>query len=76
MKSNAPGSIFLIAVLYLPTEAERIDGGKKKVLVEPQFVLADDIAAATNKAIMLAAKSTVVADADPDRYEVLAVNPF
>lgn len=74
MKSNAVGSIFLIAVMYLPTEAERIEGGKKKVVVEPQFVLADDIAAATNKAVMLAAKAD--ANLDPDRFEVLATNPF
>jgi hypothetical protein len=74
MKSNAVGSIFLIAVMYLPTEAERIEGGKKKVVVEPQFVLADDIAAATNKAVMLAAKHD--ANLDPDRFEVLATNPF
>jgi len=74
MKSNAVGSIFLIAVMYLPTEAERIEGGKKKIVVEPQFVLADDIAAATNKAVMLAAKAD--ANLDPDRFEVLATNPF
>lgn len=74
MKSNAPGSIFLIAVMYLPTEAERIEGGKKKIIVNPQFVLADDIAAATNKAVMLAAR--VDAALDPDRFEVLATNPF
>lgn len=68
---QSPGTIFLIAVLFQPTEAERIEGGKKKVIVEPQFVLADDIQAAINKAVMLSPR-----DLDPDRFEVLATNPF
>lgn len=71
MKSNAPGSVFLVAVLYLPTEAERIEGGKKRLVVEPQFIVADDIQAATNKAVTLAPR-----DLDSDRFEVLAANPF
>lgn len=65
------GSIFLIAVLYVPTEAERINGVKKTILVAPQFILADDPAAANNKAIMLVGK-----DSDPDRCEVLVTKPF
>jgi len=65
------GSIFLIAVLYLPTEAERIEGVRKKIVVSPQFVVADDIQAAINKAVMLTPR-----DLDPDRFEVLATNPF
>jgi hypothetical protein len=65
------GSIFLIAVLYVPTEAERINGVKKTVLVPAQFILADDPAAANNKAIMLVGK-----DSDPDRCEVLVTKPF
>jgi len=68
---NMPGSIFLIAVLYLPTEAERIEGKKKLVVVEPRFILADDIQAAINKAVVIAPR-----DLDPDRFEVLATNPF
>lgn len=68
---SAPGSIFLIAVLYQPTEAERIEGVKKRIVVSPQFVLADDIQAAINKAVVLAPR-----DLDPDRFEVLATNPF
>ena len=68
---SMPGSVFLIAVLYLPTEAERIEGTKKKLVVTPQFVLADDMQAAVNKAVMLAPR-----DLDPDRFEVLATNPF
>ena len=43
---NSPGSIFLIAVLYQPTEAERIEGKKKRVIVDPQHILADDTQAA------------------------------
>ncbi len=65
------GSIFLIAVLYRPTQAEVIEGGKKKVIVQPQFLLADDAASATNKATLLAPR-----DLDPDRFEVLVTNPF
>lgn len=71
MNSLAPGSIFLIAVLYVPTEAERITGTKKTIVVTPQFVLADDPTAARNKAVMLVAK-----ELDPDRCEVLVTNPF
>lgn len=67
------GSIFLIAVLYKPTEAQRLEGTKKKVIVEPQFVLADDVQSAVNKANLLAGKA---GDFDPDRFEVLATNPF
>jgi len=70
---NAPGSIFLIAVLYQPTEAERIEGTKKKVIVEPQFVLADDVQSAVNKATLLVPRDQ---NFDPDRFEVLATNPF
>lgn len=69
--SVAPGSVFLISVLYQPTEAERIEGTKKKMVVDPQFILADDIQSAINKAVMLAPR-----DLDPDRFEVLATNPF
>jgi hypothetical protein len=68
---SMPGSIFLVAVLYLPTEAERIEGTKKKIIVEPKFVLADDIQSAINKGALLAPR-----DLDPDRFEVLATNPF
>jgi hypothetical protein len=71
MASNMPGSIYLIAVLYLPTEAERIEGKRKRIIVDPTFVLADDTQAAVNKAVMLAPR-----DLDPDRFEVLATNPF
>ncbi len=66
-----PGSIFLVAVLYLPTEAERIEGKKKLIVVEPQFVLADDVQGAINKATLKAPR-----DLDPDRFQVLASNPF
>lgn len=65
------GTIFLIAVLFTPTEAERINGAKKTVAVQPQFILADDPAAAGNKAIMLVPK-----ELDPDRCEVLVTRPF
>ena len=65
------GTIFLVSVLYRPTEAERIEGGKKKIIVEPVFVLADDIAAASSQAVLKAPR-----DMDPDRFEVLATNPF
>ena len=65
------GSVFLIAVLFVPTEAERIEGIKKKIIVEPQFVLADDIQGAINKATLLAPR-----DMDSDRFEILASNPF
>jgi hypothetical protein len=68
---QSPGTIFLISVLFQPTEAERIEGTKKRIVVQPQFVLADDMAAAVNKAVMLAPR-----DLDPDRFEVLATNPF
>lgn len=68
------GTIFLIAVLYLPTEAQRIEGVRKTILVEPQFVLADDARSASNKAALLAAKAD--ANVDPDRLEVLVRNPF
>ena len=68
------GSIFLVAVLYLPTEAQRIEGKRKEMLVSPQWVLADDARSASNKAALLAAKAN--ADADPDRLEVLVTNPF
>jgi hypothetical protein len=71
------GSVYLIAVLYIPTEAERIGGAKKTVLVAPQFVLADDAQAASNKAIMLAAVAGQGSTApDPDRCEVLVTKPF
>ena len=72
MLSN--GSIYLIAVLYSPTEAERLNGGKKRILVEPKFVLADDIQSAVNKAILAVPSETPALDAD--RFEVLAKNPF
>lgn len=65
------GSVFLIAVLYLPTQAEAIEGVKKKLVVQPQFILADDIKAASNKAALMAPR-----DLDPDRFEILATNPF
>jgi len=65
------GSIFLIAVLYRPTQAEAIEGTKKKVVVQPQFILADDNLSASNKAALLAPR-----DLDPDRFEVLVTNPF
>lgn len=68
------GTIFLIAVLELPTEAERIEGKRKQIVVAPQFILADDIRSASNKATLLAAKAN--ASLDPDRVEVLAVAPF
>lgn len=67
------GAIFLIAVLYRPTEAQRIEGGKKLIIVPPQFILADDAQSACNKANLLAGKA---GDFDPDRFEVLVTNPF
>lgn len=71
IKTLAVGDIYFIAVLFLPTEAERIEGKKKVVVVTPQFVLADDPQAASNKAIMLVDKIY-----DPDRCEVLVTKPF
>jgi hypothetical protein len=68
---SAPGSVFLISVLYQPTQAEQIEGKKKTIIVPPQFVLADDIQAAINKAVLLAPR-----DLETDRFEVLATNPF
>ena len=65
------GAVFLIAVLYRPTEAERIEGVRKRLIVEPRFVVADNLQAAINKAAILAPR-----DLDPDRFEVLATNPF
>jgi hypothetical protein len=76
IQTNSVGTIYLIAVLYIPTEAERISGAKKSVLVQPQFVLADDAQAASNKAIMLAAVSGGSTAPDPDRCEVLVTKPF
>ena len=76
IQTNSVGTIYLIAVLYIPTEAERISGAKKSVLVQPQFVLADDAQAASNKAIMLAAVSGGSIAPDPDRCEVLVTKPF
>jgi hypothetical protein len=77
IQTNSVGTIYLIAVLYIPTEAERISGAKKSVLVQPQFVLADDAQAASNKAIMLAAAGAAGNTApDPDRCEVLVTKPF
>ena len=79
IQTNSVGTIYLIAVLYIPTEAERIAGAKKSVLVQPQFVLADDAQAASNKAIMLAAAASVAGGTstpDPDRCEVLVTKPF
>ena len=70
----SPGTIFLISVLYAPTEAERINGVKKRILVTPTFVLADDMQSAVNKAII--AVPTETPALDPDRFEVLATNPF
>jgi len=68
------GTIFLIAVLELPTEAQRIEGKRKSIVVAPQFILADDARSASNKATLLAAKEN--ANLDPDRIEVLVTNPF
>ena len=68
------GTIFLIAVLELPTEAERIEGKRKSIVVAPQFILADDIRSASNTATLLSAKAN--SSLDPDRVEVLAVAPF
>ena len=65
------GTIFLICVLFHPTEAERISGGKKKIVVDAQFILAESPAAASNSAIMLTPK-----EFDPDRCEVLVTQPF
>ncbi len=70
---NSPGTIFLIAVLYVPTEAERLDGKKKQIIVTPQFVLADDPNAARSKAVMLVPRDV---ELDPDRVEVLVTAPF
>jgi len=64
-------TIFLIAVLFRPTQAESLEGVKKRIIVEPQFVLADDARAASNMAALLAPR-----DLDPDRFEVLVTNPF
>jgi len=68
------GTVFLIAVLYLPTEAQRIEGTRKTFIVTPQFILADDARSASNKATLLAAQ--VNSNLDPDRIEVLVTNPF
>ena len=70
---NMNGSIFLIAVLYAPTEAQRLEGQKKRILVQPQFILADDVKSAINKANLLVPRDE---ELDPDRFEVLATNPF
>lgn len=67
------GTIFLVAVLYRPTEVERLDGKKKEILVAPQHILADDSAAAVSKATLMIPRDR---DLDADRIEVLTTNPF
>jgi hypothetical protein len=69
--NNVTGSIYLIAVTFIPTEAERIAGEKKKVVVPPQFLMADDDDSARNKAVL-----NIPRDLDPDRCEVLVSLPF
>lgn len=71
MANVVPGGIYLVAVLYTPTEAERIEGAKKTIIVDPQFVLADDPQAANSKAVLQIPRGT-----DPDRCEVLVTKPF
>jgi len=68
------GTVFLISVLMLPTEAQRIEGQRKSFLVQPQFLIADDTRAASNKAALLAAKENP--NLDPDRIEVLVRPAF
>lgn len=71
-----PGSIFLVAVLYHPTEAEFINGQKKLVVVEPFFTLADDTQSAINKGVMKVPAQVNGKDVDPDRMEVLVRSAF
>ena len=71
VKSNATGSVFLIAAFLLPTEAERMEGTKKKLVLEPKFVVAEDGEAARTAAVM-----QIPRDLDPDRCEVLVSLPF
>jgi hypothetical protein len=69
--TKAVGDFYLVAVLFVPTEAERIEGKKKIIAVTPTFVLADDPQAASSKAILMVDRSF-----DPDRLEVLVTKPF
>lgn len=71
IKSNATGSVYLVAVLLNPTEAERIEGAKKTLVVPPQFIVAPDAEGATAAAVRL-----VPREFDTDRCEVLAALPF
>jgi len=71
--ANIPGKFYLIAAMYAPTEAERITGAKKKVVVEPRFVVADDDQAAHNQTILLVPRDIEI---DPDRLEVFIALPF
>ena len=59
--------------MFQPTEAERITGAKKEVVVTPQFIVADDDEAARNKTILLVPRDKEI---DPDRLEVFVALPF
>lgn len=71
VKSQAIGSIYLIAVMTLPTEAERLEGAKKVLVVEPTFIVAADAEAASTAAVL-----RIPRDTDPDRCEVMVALPF
>lgn len=75
--TNIVGDIYLVAVLLNPTEAQRINGEKRTIVVAPQFILADSPQAAQNKAIMLIDEEDEDGDdLDPDRCSVFVTKPF
>jgi len=71
IKSNATGSIFLIGAFQIPTEADRLEGKKKEVVLQPTFIVADDESAAHTAAVL-----KIPRELDPDRVEVLIALPF
>ena len=71
IKSGSMGSVYLVSALLIPTEADRIKGEKKTLVVEPRFIVAEDGDSARNACVML-----VPRDVDPDRCDVLVSLPF
>jgi len=45
--------LFQFAILWQPTDKERKDGKKAKIIVEPQFMLAKEVSAVNLKAAKL-----------------------
>ena len=71
--TKSVGSFYLVGAFLIPTEAERIEGKKKVIILPPTFIVADDDQAAHSQAILRVPRDV---ELDPDRIEVFVALPF